>query len=302
MPDQRRMHSSGGKIEIPANKLAVGIYKLLQSKGYATVHAYYGIPRRSVDGILDFFDESMLDSGKNRPNSFDAASVLTRFSTSDPMEGEKRADAVGEIVTQYKSTPTDQARVLDLLHTIAPELSIDERRRAADELASISADDQWDEAETAEGVFFLATLVTGDEPNPGERIEAAHEMVVLYETGDLDSYTALDLMDTIAPSLSINERKQAAAALARLSADRGWDDTNRIEAASEVFRVVTGVPLDAEARMGATVDLAGVGVKIFDTDDSYSDREIDAATAIIKQSLTGDLTNESLQNILAAGN
>ena len=215
-------------------------------------------------------------------NSFDAASVLARFSTTDPTEGEKRAAAASEIVAAYDSQEVGQARVLDLMHTMAPELSIDERRRAADELAQLSEDDSWTTAETA---FYLGALMTGDEPNAEERIEAANEMVLLYEAGELDANRSLELMDTIAPSLGITERRQAAAVLVKLSADDDWDDADRMAAASEVFRLVTGVPLDAEQRMGATVDLAGVGVKIFDTDDSYSDREIDAATAIIKQSL-----------------
>ena len=236
-----------------------------------------------------------------RTNSFDAASALARFSTADPKEGEERADAVGQTIKQYQSGDVDQARVLDLLQTIAPELSIAERREAADKLARISADDQWDEGETAEGVFYLASLITGDEPNPGERIEAAHEMVALYEAGDLDAETSLGLMDTIAPSLSVNERRQAAAALAKLSAEDDWDHADRMAAASEVFRLVTGVPLDAEARIGAAADLAGVGVRIFDTDDSFDDSEIESATEIIKQSLTGERTSESLQKILGSG-
>ena len=234
--------------------------------------------------------------------SFNAASILARFSTANPIIGEERAAAVGEIIAQYEAGSADSSRVLDLLHTVAPELSISERRNAADKLSRISADDQWDENETASGVFYLAAFITGDEPNPGERIEAAHEMVALYETGDLDAEQGLDLMDTIAPSLGVNERRQAAAALARLSADDDWDDDDRMEAASEVFRLVTGVPLNAEERMGAAVDLTGVGVKVFDTDDSFDDREIDNATEIIKQSLTGELTSESLQRILSSGN
>ena len=188
--------------------------------------------------------------------------------------------------------------MLELLQTVAPELSIAERRQAADKLAQISADNQWDEGETAEGVFYLASLITGNEPNPEERIEAAHEMVALYEAGDLDAETSLDLMDTIAPGLSINQRRQAATTLAKLSSDGDWDHDDRMNAASEVFRLVTGVPLDAESRMGAAVDLTGVGMKIFDKDDSFDDGEIDRATEIIKQSLTGELTTDSLQSIL----
>ena len=240
---------------------------------------------------------SVLPSG----SSFDAASVLARFSTTDQVEGEARADATGEIIAQYSSGKGDGERVLDLLHTIVPELSISERRQAADKLASISEDDKWDEGETAEGVFYLASLIAGDEPNPEERIEAAHEMVALYEVGELDAERGLDLMDTIAPSMSINKRRQAAAALAKLSTDQDWDHADRMSAASEVFRLVTGVALNAEERMGAAVDLTGVGMKIFDTDDSFEDRDIDRATEIIKKSLTGELTTESLQNILSGG-
>ena len=235
-------------------------------------------------------------------DSFDASSVLARFSTSDPIEGERRASAVGEIIAQHKFGNVDTDRVLDLLHTIAPELSIEERREAADELAQLSENEKWDESDAARGVFYLSSLVTGDEPNADERIEAAHEMVALYEAGDLDADNALNLMDTIAPGLSINERRQAAAALARLASDGELDETERMAAASEVFRLVTGVPLNAEQRIGATVDLAGVGVKVFDTDDSFDDRDIDNATEIIKQSLTGELTTESLQGILGFGN
>ena len=235
------------------------------------------------------------------PGSFDAASMLARFSVQDPRKGEERADAVAEIISRYQSGEVEQSRVADLLHTIAPELSIEERRQAADELASISEDGQWDENDTANGIFHLATLITGDDPNAGERIEAAHEIVVLYEIGELDPDHSLGLLDTIAPGLAINQRRQAAAALARLAADQDWDDADRMAAASEVFRLVTGVPLDAEARMGAAVDLAGVSVKILD-DDSFDDREIDMATTLIKQSLTGELTSEGLQSILASGN
>ncbi len=234
-------------------------------------------------------------------DSFDTSSMLARFSTDDPFVGEARADAASEIIARYTSGDADTARILDLLHIIAPELSIDERRRAADKLAQISEDGQWDENETASGVFYLASLITGDEPNPGERIEAAHEMAALYEARDLDDDRALELMDTIAPSLAINQRRQAAATLAALAADDDWDDADRMAAASEVFRLVTGVPLDAERRIAASVDLAGLDAKVFG-DDQFGDTEVDAATSVIKLALSGDLTAGSLQSILGFGN
>ena len=233
--------------------------------------------------------------------SFDTASVLARFSTDDPLVGEARADAVGEIIAKYESGDVDDARVLELLHTVAPELSIEERTQAADELARLSETGEWDEEETFAAVQHLAAVVTGEEVNAEERIAAANEMVDLYETGDLDADHALNLLDTIAPGLSIDERRQASASLARLSASGDWNDADRMEAASEVFRLVTGVPLNAEGRIDAAVDLTGVGIKIFDTEGNFDDRDIDNATEIIKQAISGELSTDSVQSILGRG-
>ena len=273
-------------------------------------------------------------------SSFDAASVLARFSTPDPVEGEARANAAGRIIALYragdadinrlldmlhtmapeiseseartdatdridalyKSGDADINRVLDLLHIMAPELSIEERRRAWDRLEQLSMDDEWDELEAANAAFYLRAIITGDEPNPEERIQAAQEIVALYEAGELDPETALDLMNTIAPGLSINERRQAATVLARLSTDDDWDDADRMEAASEVFRLVTGVPLNAQERIGAAVDLADIGVRIFGAEGHFDDQDVDAVAQIIKQSMAGELTNESLRDILESDN
>ena len=106
-------------------------------------------------------------------------------------------------------------------------------------------------------------------------------------------------MNTIASDLSINQRRQAAAALARLAVDDDLDDADRMAAASEVFRLVTGVPLAAEQRMNAAVDLAGVSVRIFGGGE-FGDREIGAAISVIKQALNGELTDGGLQSILAS--
>ena len=244
-------------------------------------------------------DSGALDLPESPP---DAATMLARFSTRDPVDGEWRAVAVSMLVAEYVSGNADTAHAMDLLHTIVPELSIDERRQAASELAQLSEDDHWDETETGRAIFYLAALITAKDTNPEERIEAAHELVVLYEAGELDAGRGLELMDTIAPGLAVGERRQAAAVLARLSADTAWDDADKLAAMSEVFRLVTGVALDAKARIADAVDLAGLGAKVFDADDSFDDQDIDNATAIIKQTLTGELTSQSLQNILESGN
>ena len=164
------------------------------------------------------------------------------------------------------------------------------------ELSSISEDGQWDEGETAKGVFYLASRETSRIPESASRQPT--EMVAPSQAGELGTGTSLDLMDTIAASLSINEHRQVAVTLAKLSSVQNWDQANRMVATSEAFRLVTGVPLDAEARMGAAVDQAGVGVRTCDSNDAFTDREIDSATEIIKQSLTSDLTSAGLESPL----
>ena len=72
-----------------------------------------------------------------------------RFSTADALEGEARAAAASEILARYRSGRPDAARILDLLHVMATNLSLDERRRAASELSRLSDDDEWDEADAA---------------------------------------------------------------------------------------------------------------------------------------------------------
>ena len=196
--EQRQHYFRGGAIKVDYDDLSVALYKMMYSLAYpgtgkdqfvakddvlalshSRMYREFGLNKNMLGRLLYYFDESMLDFGNENTgsfNSFDAASVLARFSTTDPAQGERRADAVGEIIELCRSGNVDNNRVLDLLQTLVPELSLEERRRAVDKLARISADGEWGDTETAEGVFYLASLITGDEPNPEERIEAAHEM------------------------------------------------------------------------------------------------------------------------------
>ena len=98
-----------------------------------------------------------------------------------------------------------------------------------------------------------------------------------------------------------NVTKKSGSSAGRLSIDDDWDDMDRLEAASEVFRLVTGVPLNAEKRLGAAVDLAGIGVRACSDVGQFDDQDVDAVAEIIKQSLNGDLTDESLRDILKTG-
>ena len=126
-------------------------------------------------------------------------------------------------------------------------------------------------------------------------------MVDLYDKGELDGDRALGLLDVIAAQLSIEERFQAASVLAKLSSDDDWHDVDKMEAAGEVFRLVTGVPLNADQRVDAAVDLAGLGVKVFGQ-GQFDDQEVDNAVNIIKETLSGDLTPQSLSDIPGFGN
>ena len=257
----------------------------------------------SPPGIVVMSSTPTPESSASRSSApVDAAvlpvTILARFSTSDPLEGEERADAAAGIIAQHTSGATDTTRVLDLLQVVAPHLPADARRDFAEDLAAKSKDGSWDEHEVADAVFFLAALIALSEPNVGERVEAAHEPAVLLEAGELELWQALDLMDIIAPGLGINERGLAADALMELSIADGWDNNDRVAAASEVFKLVTGVPLVVEARIDAGVDLAGLGVRIFGSEGQWSDRDLLAATSVIKQAMEGRLTPESLAGTL----
>ena len=233
--------------------------------------------------------------------SFDAASILASFSTTDAAEGEARANAASEIIAQYESGDADVQRVTELMNKLAPELSADERRRAVNNLSRLADGGEWDKRKTSDAVEQLAVIITGNEVSGAQRIAAAKDLVDLYDKGELDGDRALGLLDVIAAELSIEERRQAAGALAKLSADSDLRGVDKMAAAGEVFRLVTGVPLNAEQRVGAAVDLAGLGVRVFGQ-GQFDDQEVDNAVTIIKDALSGNLTSGSLSNILGFGN
>ena len=146
--------------------------------------------------------------------SFDAASILARFSTTDAVEGEARANAANEIIAQYESGYADVQRVTELMNKLAPELSADERRRAVNNLSRLADGGEWNKRKTSDAVEQLAVIITSNEVSGAQRIAAAKELVDLYDKGELDGDRALGLLDVIAAELSIEERRQAAGALA----------------------------------------------------------------------------------------
>ena len=117
-PELRRTFLSGGDIKVYLDDLTVAVYKLTQSKYRHGMEKDFDLTSGEIDYLLYYFDESMLDSSsraKGSNGSFDAASLLTRFSTIDPAQGEKRADAVDQLIAQHRTGNPDGSRVLDLL-------------------------------------------------------------------------------------------------------------------------------------------------------------------------------------------
>ena len=154
------------------------------------------------------------DTGAGR--TMDAAVVLARFSASDSYEAVWREQAAEELKIRFQSRDLDADRALNLLERIAPEASINERRAAADNLAMLSRANDWDDGNAIEAASELTRLITGTAPDADKRIAAANELARRSKAGDLNADNALNLMNDIAPELSIDERREAAMNLVRL--------------------------------------------------------------------------------------
>ena len=246
-----------------------------------------------VDGSID---GGRTDDDDGR-SAMDAAVVLARFSTSDGRGAVQREQAAEELTIRFQSRNLDADRALGLLHKIAPESSISERREAAKDLARLSRADDWGDGNTKEAAEKLTLLITGDALDADRRIEAAKELARRSNDGDLDTDDALNLMNDLAPEMSINERRAAAGNLVRLSKSETWDAETTKQAAEETFRLVTGDKLDYEKRSDAAVDLTGEAIKKFGG-DSFEDRDVDMAGEVIKKTLKGDLNMSSVSDIL----
>lgn len=235
------------------------------------------------------------DSGAGR--RMDAAVMLARFSASDSHEAVRRGQAAEELKIRFQSRDLDADRALDLLERIVPEASINERRAAADNLARLSQANDWDDGNTIEAAAELTRLITGNARDADKRIAAANELVRRSKAGDLNADHALNLMNDIAPGLSIDERRQAAANLVRLSKSDRWDASTTKQAAEETFQLVAGGKLDYEKRRDAAVELTGEAIKKFGGDE-FEDRDVDAATEVIKQTLRGELDSDRVSELL----
>ena len=229
--------------------------------------------------------------------AMDAVVVVARYSSSDSHESARRELAVEELRARFESRDLNDADALDLLDTIAPEASVNERREAAKKLAELSRVEDWDDKNTLEAAEEINRLITGDRIHAEKRIEAAKELTRRSKAGELDVGGALDLMNDIAPGLSINERRQAAGNLVKLSKTERWDAETTKQAAEETFKLVTGGDLDIEKRTDAAVDLAGEGLKRFGGDE-FEDEDIEISTEMIKSAIKGDLTTDKVSDLL----
>ena len=121
---------------------------------------------------------------------------------------------------------------------------------------------QYEERDTAakremDTAALLARLSTTNDAESERRADAADELRTRFDNRELDADRALDLLGTIAPGASINDRREAADRVAKLSAVGGdWNAEQRMEVANELFGLITGSEPDAERRVEAARELA----------------------------------------------
>ena len=230
-------------------------------------------------------------------HAMDAAIVLARFSTTEKQESFAREQAAEELTMRIRSRELDAHRALELLNTITPEASISDRREAATNLARLSQADDWDEGNTKKAANELVMLITGDALDADKRISAAKELARRSGEGGLDSEGTLNLVNRIAPELSIEKRREAANDFIRLWKSEEWDTETTEQLAESGFQVLTGGELNFEKRQDAAVDLAGEAVKGI-MGDEYEAGEVDDATEILKKGLRGELNEEAISNFL----
>lgn len=261
----------------------------------SSLHSAHRAARGLSPSPPDGSTDRDLTTYANAQSTMEAAIVLARFSTTDSREATLREQAAEELKTQFHSRKLDAERALDLLDEIAPEASINERREAANNLARLSRD--WDGRDTKEAAEELSRLITGNAVDAEKRIAAANELVSRSNAGDLEADDALDLMHDIAPELSINERREAAGNLVRLSKSDRWDSETTKQTAEQTFQFATGGKLELEKRSDAALDLTGEAVKGF-SGDSLDDKDVDTATELIKDTVSGELNTDKVSDLL----
>ena len=232
-----------------------------------------------------------------------AAVVLARYSTTDDKEAERRAHATRDIVGRVERGELSNEEAVNLLHTIAPEFSISQRKQAADRLTSISDDNSGElsPSQRMQVANELTRLVTGHGIDAGQRADAARQMVALSRSGELNADNGSELMDAVAPELSLSQRKEAFQYLNRQFSSGGdWGPERTKRAAEEGYRLITGGEMRVEERASAGVKLTGEALKRYGG-DSCDDESVDRATDLIGEAMFGDLTTDKASDILGWG-
>ena len=260
-----------------------------------------GKSHKAATELAMIYTRGSADSGGRQAaesqHAMDAAILLARFSTTERQESSKREQAAEELKMRFQSRELDTNRALNLLNTITPEASINERSEAARNLARLSQSDDWAEDNTAEAANELVMLITGDALYANKRISAAAELARRSGEGGLDTESTLELVNRIAPELSLEKRREAVTDLKRLWNAEEWDDETMEQLAESGFQVLTGDELNVEQRQDAVVELAGESVKGI-MGGEYEAGEVDAATEILKKGLRGELNEETISNFL----
>ena len=265
-------------------------------KSHAYARAY--ADTRYVAGLSEEHARGNAEEA-NSESSLAAVIVLAMYSTTDDAEADRRAASAREITTYLGRGDMDNDTALGLLAHIVPGASIDERVEAASRLASISddGDGELTPEQTMEVANELTRLITGHGIDAEQRAGAAREMVRLSQSGELNADNAAELMDTIAPEWSITERKEALGYLAWQFSEGDWDADSAQRTAEEGYTLITGGEIQIERRVEATVELVGEGLKRYGG-DSYDDEGVDQAVALTQGAIRGDLTMDSISNIL----
>ena len=229
----------------------------------------------------------------------DVAVALTMHSTTDGAEVERRATSAREFVASVERADVDADKALELLNDLAPEASIAKRQKAADKLADIFrySSGELTPQQSMQAANALAEVVVGHGINSERRSEAARDLVRLSHSGGLNVENSTELMNAIAPELSIEARKEALGYLAWQFSRGEWDSDNFERTEEEGYKLISGGELQAEKRIGAGVELVGEGLKRFDG-SSYDDESIDQSVAMLKGAISGTLTTASAATIL----
>ena len=207
-------------------------------------------------------------------------------------ESDRRADAADELRTRFDNRELDADRALDLLGTIAPGASINDRREAADRVAKLSAvGGDWNAEQRMEVANELFRLITGSEPDADRRVEAARELATRFDKGGLEAKDALELMERISPGTAIKTRAEALGSIAARFGGGGiWDHEDAKGFTDDLHRLAVDDELNLEKRGRAAVDLASEGVKWIGG-DSYDDddrKALDDSGRLIKEAVFGD--------------